>query len=190
MITLLKEKINELEREENPLQMRLKLINHQIKKQTNSTKKLKLKTLLQRKHKIEAQVEKVSADLAIYKQHYSKMQNEKPDQSAGDFWFITEKKFTKKEAVVPENCIMICLNPKTVDHIANWSFALPTNFVALPKIMLKDRVETSNVKRKQSVTRSSYKSELNAIDHSIFHETRREETKFEKGSNVRVALVR
>jgi len=192
-IPFLEEKIDGLEKENKPLSMRLKLIKKQFSKQSQKPESKKrdviLETLGSRKQKFEKNIQKINKKTARLKEKLRELKVSTPENPAPNFWFIEEKKVQNSN--IPDDCVIVCLNPKTVAKLENWNFGLASNFVAFPKIILKNNLETRNVKRKQSITRSSLKSELYSFEKKVFHEIKKESYKPVEGkTNVKIALVR
>jgi len=204
---MVKEKIEALNKRAKSPTMRLKLLNIQIKKQYNmylQTKKetnkkvrhyqKRLLRLKQRRERVKKQVESINSKISYYKKKYSDFQNASPEKPASSFWFISEKRLLTKEKskffTIPSDSVIVCLNPKTVSTLKNWHFTLSENFLALPKIILKENLETRNVKRKQSITRSAIKSKLYSFEQSVFHEKKTE--KYSSDQNrpeLKISLV-
>ena len=191
------EKNKKLEEEIKPVKMRARLINRQLERLKDKKKKSKIASLQKRKKKLDREVSRLSKAITRndkrnkrLRVQYEKYQNDSQKNPAGDFWLITKKKFKHKKAMVPKNCVIACLNPKNINKVVNWSFALAPNFVAFPRIILKNNLETKNIKKKQSVTRASLKSRLASLDKNLFHEVKKENSKVEKNEgNIKVALV-
>ena len=202
-LTSLHNKITTLQNNSKPLEMRKRLIARQIKRRTqrytlyqqttNQTKsktksyKQQLRKLKKRNRVVTKQLKQIKTDISALKEKHLAFQDATPKKPAGDFWFIDEKKAPR---VIPDNCVIVCLNPKTVAHIENWNFALSTKFLSFPRIILKKNLETRNVKRKQSITRSSLKSELYSFEKNVFHEVKKESYHLvAKRPNVKISLV-
>ena len=204
-LPLTKNRIDQLEQKTKPLTLRADLIKRQIERQKKHlalSKNKNRKKSFYRPEYYKNNLKKLEQRLSITTQTYKKVhqeilelkeklltfQNATPTKPAGDFWFIDKK--ILQNTVVPENCVIVSLNPKTVDRIENWSFSLSQNFMAFPKIILKENLETRNVKKKQSITRSALKSEFYALEKKVFHEQQKEVTKyFDDRPNVRVAIL-
>lgn len=200
----LQEKIEALEKKQEPLSIKTKLLKKQIE---NQEKKLDLATKMNLTEKLDGYREKlfslqtnkkasdkhlktIAKQLTDFKKRYEDMQSGKPAQTQSAHWFISKRKILTNTFTIPDNCVIVCLNPKTVKTVANWSFSVAPHFTMLPKIVLKENLETRNMKRKQSITRSSLKSKLYDFEKAIFHEARKEIVKVdEKQPNTKVALV-
>ena len=205
------EKINSMNEKLKPLKLQQKLINRQIEvkgitfhkgiafhegKTTADSSKNILKSLKKRKNAIDTKIKNLNKKIVLFTKRYKKLQAETPQNPAGDFWIITQKKFNvpptdkKGRAIIPENCVIVSMNPKIVSSVKNWNFAINKNFVAFPQIILKKNIETRNIRGHQSITRSSVKSELISWDKKVFHETRNEKYKKENDrSNVKISLI-
>lgn len=204
---LIQETIAELKTKARPFSMRSKLLARQIKKQNQlylqtkrETKKSvshytkRLKRLRLRRRKFVAQLKKINGKAAKLKEKYLEFQNATPEKPAIPFWFITKKSLStkrkSKKRTIPSDSVIVCLNPKTIDTVENWKFALAPNFVTLPRIILKKNLETKNIKRKQSITRSALKSELYSFEQSVFHELKKEAYKTDdKKTNMKISMV-
>lgn len=202
---LIEKKIDEYKEIEKPLTMRTKLLARQILKQRQlylqtkrETKKSvshytkRLKRLRERRSKILAELKKVRTKIENLKEKFLEIQNATPEKPAVPFWFIKKKKLqaTRKRRTIPSDAIIVCLNPKVVDTIKNWNFALAPNFVSLPRIVLKKNLETKNIRKKQSITRSALKSKLYSFEQGVFHEEKKEIYKVdEKKPNVKISMV-
>lgn len=191
----LHEKNTKLEDQIKPIKMRTKLIKRQMKRLKKQKKEKKISSLKERNKNLNIELQKINKSIASNKRKSKKLQKlleqiqkDSKAGSSGDSWLITEKKFKKKKAIIPDSCVIACLNPKNVARVENWNFVLASNFVAFPRIILKNNLETKNVKRKQSITRASLKSKLASLDKKIFHEPKIEEHRIEE--NVHVALVK
>jgi hypothetical protein len=191
---ILKREIDKLQKKIKPITMRLKLINRQISRQKLSKNKKRLSALRKRKFRMNSQEERINSKISTFKSKYTELQNSDDKASNNNnFWFIKEKRFYKKKkfANIPENCVIVSLNSKTVSHIENWKFPLAQNFIAFPRIILKKNLETKNIKRKQSITRSSVKSEIYSWEKDTFHAPKKEYSKFVQAQpNVKISLVK
>jgi hypothetical protein len=108
-IPLLEEKISQLQKQAKRLKVRLKVV---------------------KKKKLQSRLRYVEQKIKIYEQKRLALQNESEKKRAGDFWLISKKKFSKKKFIVPDHCVIACINPKTVKSAENWNFSLPSNFIA------------------------------------------------------------
>ncbi len=89
----------------------------------------------------------------------------------GGMWVQREKNLGNKQFIIPENAIIVLVDPKYVDHLETWNLNLPNNFIKLPKIVLK-----KDVKNKPT-DRAAAKSLLTSLDAMMFHEVVRGEVK-------------
>jgi hypothetical protein len=161
-----------------------KLLSKQIelrqKVNKNTTELSKNKELLSRKLTL------FKNKIYLYEQKRLAMQNETDKKAVGTFWFIKKKPIKEKNFVVPENCIVVCINPKIVQKVENWIFALSENFIPFPRIVLKDKVEQRDIPRKKSLVRSSHKS---LLELDPFYEVqKRKEKKFVEKPTVVATL--
>jgi hypothetical protein len=101
----------------------------------------------------------------------------------GGMWVQREKDLRKKNFVIPNNAIIILVDPKYVDHLDQWNINLASNFIKLPKIVLKREI------KHKSTDRAAAKSLLTSLDAAVFHEEVREEVK-EPSAKVKLTLVR
>ncbi|MCF7799875.1 hypothetical protein K9L05_00345 [Candidatus Babeliales bacterium] len=69
-----------------------------------------------------------------------------------------------KKVVVPENCLIVQINPKYIADVEIWKINLPRNFIKLPKIILKNDIDETVFKKQ------SCKSLLYSLDKQVFHE--------------------
>ena len=134
----------------------------------------KIKTLGTSKIKLIGDIGCLKRETASLQDQYQRLQKLSDDN--GDIWMIKERVINTKNFVAPQNCLIICMNPKIVDYVDNWKFFMPNNFVCLPRIILKSDLEIGNVRKSRSATRSSVKSELYSFDKNVFHEIKREQT--------------
>ena len=105
-------------------------------------------------------------------------------RSAGaDSWEWKEQKLKSGDFVVPLKTIVVVMDPTGVDHIENWNISLPSNFVALPRIVLKKRTQ-------EKLKQVSTKSLLYSLDLKPFHETIREERKTFASGKGHCSLMR
>jgi hypothetical protein len=186
-IPLLQKKIESTKKKIQPISMRLRLIDKQIDRQQAKQKKENVRSLRKRKLVAQEGLDALQRQIAVYKEKELAMRNATEKKPAGIFWIINEKKINTKKFLIPDNCVVVCLNPKTVTRVENWKFTLPSSFTALPRIVLKKNLETKNVKRRQSITRSAIKSQLPC---DPFHKDIKTECKiFTKRPNVKVSLV-
>ena len=134
----------------------------------------KIKKLNASKLNLEEAVELLKRDISFLKEQHKTLQKVSGD-AGGDIWMIKEKQISGEYFALPENCLIVCMNPKIVDYVDNWKFFMPNNFVCMPRIVLKKNLEQKNVKNKRSVTRSAIKSELYSLDKNVFHEVKKEQ---------------
>ncbi|MFA5074480.1 MAG: hypothetical protein WC436_00025 [Candidatus Babeliales bacterium] len=71
----------------------------------------------------------------------------------------------KKHVVVPENCLIVQINPKYIADLEIWKreISLAKNFIKLPKIILKNDIDEAVFKKQ------SCKSLLYSLDKTPFH---------------------
>lgn len=208
-IPVLQQKIHQLEQNLKPTTMRLRLIERQIQRQHHNLSHFEMSNKLYQTHydiapyqkklhalkgsqnRLKKQSDTLTNKIALLKKKYQELQNASNQEEAGDFWLITQKTLAKKRNKIPDNCVVVCLNPKIVHRIENRKYPLAPNFVAFPRLILKQNLETKNVKRKKSIIRSSHKSELYSFDTQVFHEPKKEELRsFANQPEVKVALTR
>lgn len=92
------------------------------------------------------------------------------------------KNLDKKSFVVPQNCVIVKINPKYVESVENWPVRFDKNFIKLPKIVLKKTADEKQLKRQ------SAKSLLYSFD--LFHEPVVEKKlPGDPSKNVRVSLA-
>ena len=102
----------------------------------------------------------------------------------GKKWIQKEKNLKKKNFIIPENCIIVLINPKYIEKVEVWSVNPGANFIKLPKIKLKDNLNEARVKRE------SNKSLLRSLDLLPFHEKiALEKKKFDNDPKKQVLLV-
>lgn len=110
-------------------------------------------------------------DLRLIADKHYKCYSFKKRGPFGGMWVQREKDLTKKKFIIPNNAIIILLDPKYVDHLEAWSVNLASNFVKLPKIVLKNEVHH------KTSDRAAAKSLLTSLDAAVFHEEVREVVK-------------
>ncbi len=204
-IDLVKKEIDNLKKLIKPTNVKLRLINRQIERQqfkslqaqtnnkNNNLYKKRLNSLRKRKLKINGILERINKKISRLNEKYQEFQEESTQNRIGDYWFISEKKYKQKSksAKIPDNCLIVCLNPKTVSKVENWNFPLQQNFVAFPKILLKKNLEKRNIKRKKSITRSSIKSELYSWENNPIHKQKKEILKTDNNQkNMKITLIK
>jgi len=195
---MLREKIAQLRRTIRPFRMRLRIVERQLARQQGNRSVVQLK---KRKLALTNQLKKIESTLDLFKRKYLAFKNADNKKQVGHFWFIEEKRLGSAsldsasletpQNIIPKNCIIVCMNPKNIRGVENWPFALPQNFVGIPRIILKNGLETRNVRKRQSITRSAHKAKLTSLEKKVFHETKLEEVKyFEKDGGRKVSLLR
>lgn len=78
-------------------------------------------------------------------------------------WDTVQKDLYKKHRYIPENAIVVFIDPKYIDHIENWNIPLTSNFIAMPKIILKNNYPC------KKITRATSKALLTSLDNTTFH---------------------
>jgi hydroxymethylpyrimidine pyrophosphatase-like HAD family hydrolase len=97
-------------------------------------------------------------------------------------WIQKEKHLDKKKFSVPQNCVILTIDPKYVDHVESWQILLPANYLKLPKIVLKDSPKLEH---------ESKKSLLYTLDSKPFNRNATAETHREASNpKVQVLLVK
>ncbi|MFH1644578.1 MAG: hypothetical protein ABIA74_05385 [bacterium] len=100
-------------------------------------------------------------------------------------WEWKEKTLQKKDFVIPQNCIIVLINPKYFEQLDEWKIHLLDKFIGLPKIVLNENIT------QDKLSRTGVKSHLYTLDNQYFHETIKQESKeFENQPNVKVVLAR
>lgn len=155
---LLESEIESFNKKIKACNSKYKLFNKQIelrKKTNNSTK-----DLLRKREIVLKKLIYFKDKVALYEQKRLAMQNESERRAPGVFWLIKKKLIKTRKFAIPENCVVVCINPKMVRKIENWNFSLSDQFISFPRIVLKDQIEMRDVPRKKSIVRSSRKSIL------------------------------
>ena len=98
-------------------------------------------------------------------------------------WLQKEKNLTRKNFAIPKNSIIVLVDPKYVEKIEEWNVSLADNFVKLPRIVLKSKIEFNKLKR------ISAKSLL-CLEDSVFHERigRKNDSPDVKNNKVKITL--
>lgn len=78
-------------------------------------------------------------------------------------WLRKNKNLKRKNFIIPQNSIIVLIDPKYVEKIEDWNIDLAENFIKLPRIVLKSTTDITKLKR------LSAKSLL-CLDDSVFHE--------------------
>ncbi len=102
--------------------------------------------------------------------------------SFGGSWVQREKDLSKKQLIIPTNAIIVLVDPKYVDHLDTWNVNLASNFIKLPKIILKKEIKN------KTTDRAAAKSLLTSLDSMVFHEEVREEVK-QPSAKVKLTLA-
>ena len=112
-------------------------------------------------------------------------------------WDIQEQKFADLNYIAPEKCIVLMLNPAYVEKVENWNIKLPSQFIPLPKIVLRDDVvphdilSTQDIKKgRGTLARASRKSLLYSLNPLLFHETTKDHKLTTAPENMTVSMVR
>jgi|SaaInlLV_10m_DNA_2_1039722.scaffolds.fasta_scaffold00047_22 hypothetical protein len=84
-------------------------------------------------------------------------------------WRAFERKLLDNTKSIPENCIIVTMHASRFDQMEHWTFASERHFAMLPKIVLRNNLETKNTKRSKSITRASIKSEIDSLGAKRFH---------------------
>lgn len=80
----------------------------------------------------------------------------------GGSWKRSDVQFNKENFVIPQNCVVVLIDPGYVDHVSEWNVSLDKRFIKLPMIVLKETTELKH---------ESAKSLLASLDAKIFHES-------------------
>ncbi|KKQ49728.1 MAG: hypothetical protein US69_C0002G0003 [candidate division TM6 bacterium GW2011_GWF2_38_10] len=80
-------------------------------------------------------------------------------------WNTTQKDLYKKHRYIPNNAVVVFIDPKYIDHIENWNIPLASNFIAMPKIVLKNNYPC------KKITHATSKALLTSLDNTTFHST-------------------
>ncbi|MCB9493269.1 MAG: hypothetical protein H6679_03270 [Epsilonproteobacteria bacterium] len=98
-------------------------------------------------------------------------------------WSSKEKNLEKKEYTIPEQSVIVMIDPKHVAKVEDWELDASTDIIKLPVIHLTKH-ETEELRR------LSAKSLLYALDSKPFHETIKEEKKNSSDNNkVKISLM-
>lgn len=90
----------------------------------------------------------------------------------------TNNKKTPQLTIIPQNSIVVLVDPKYVDHLEKWHIEFADNDVHLPQILLKAHKEVK-------IDHAANKSLLYTLDTKIFHEKISQRTKpMEKGTII------
>jgi len=79
-------------------------------------------------------------------------------------WVRSDQRFNHENFVIPENCVVVLLDPAHVDHVTEWNMQLGERFTKLPVIALKGASNLTDLKHE------SAKSLLSSLDAKMFHE--------------------
>lgn len=105
------------------------------------------------------------------------------DQDENEIWTIKEKFLSLKQFNIPENTIILLINPKYVQKLETWKIQFLKGFSPVPKIILNEYIS------KKKFTKRSVKSLLYSLDSQYFHEPISRETKeYEDNPNLKVSL--
>lgn len=100
-----------------------------------------------------------------------------------NIWQQKEKSLEKKNFIIPQNCVIVLINPKYVEKVKKWEVRLEDNFIKLPQIVLKESFDEKRVKREAA------KSLLRTLDANLFHQNEEVAQKSEK-MNIKISIVR
>ncbi len=92
---------------------------------------------------------------------------------------IKQDKLSEQKNIIPDDALIISINPKYLEKIEPWNINLPTHIKKLPSIILSD-----NTKQQKAST----KSLLYGLDSKVFHEAKIHSYKLD--SKVKVSLVK
>ncbi len=96
-------------------------------------------------------------------------------------WVGYKTNLNKEQLHVPNDTIIVLLDPKYVDHLEEWNLTLAKNFIQLPHITLKKEIKN------KSTDRAAAKSLLTSLDTAVFHEEIREVVK-QPSEKVKITL--
>ena len=77
---------------------------------------------------------------------------------------VVWKEFLLSSQVIPDNTVIIRMDPKMVKKLEPWDINLPSNFVKLPKVILKNNVTL------KELSYSSNKAFIYSLDEKPFHQ--------------------
>jgi len=78
-------------------------------------------------------------------------------------WVRCDQRFNHENFVIPENCVVILMDPQYIERVNEWNVQLGQRFTTLPIIVLKGQTHTD-------LKHESAKSLLSSLDAKIFHE--------------------
>jgi len=99
-----------------------------------------------------------------YFTHNNMYSNSYNTNSEASSWVRCDQRFNHENFVIPENCVVILLDPTHVDVVTEWGMQLGQRFTKLPVISLKGAENLPDLKHE------SAKSLLSSLDAKIFHE--------------------
>ena len=111
-------------------------------------------------------------ELAAEGKHYLMF---KMSKNIDDVWEVNRAELPAGSRTLPQNVLVITLNPAYVDRVEPWDFPLAENYISGPRIVLRDSIMTglSREDRKKgrgTVDRASRKSILYGLDERAFQE--------------------
>lgn len=101
------------------------------------------------------------------------------DEEGETYWEETRL----KSKYVPENAIIIRMNPKHVQNTPEWNTSIPKQFIKLPKIAIKKSVT------KKELQKASDKSNLSSLNEKRFHKHANVSIKDFPEKNLSVSLT-
>lgn len=103
-------------------------------------------------------------------ERYKSFSLKRTSTEPGAEWERKERTLDDCNFVIPENSIVVLVDPKYVDHVQTCNVTLPEHFVGLPSVVLKKGMS-------KKLKRTSAKSLLYSLELKPFHERIWEEKK-------------
>ncbi len=94
-------------------------------------------------------------------------------------WEWEECSLHQNNFIIPNNCLILLINPKYFDSLQEWRITLDDNFLAVPKIVLSTNFGS------KKIFRNGFKSILYNLDANYFHENIREVRKKDNENPLR-----
>lgn len=106
-------------------------------------------------------------------------------------WMFEQTSLKEHHFVVPQPCLIVCINPYYVKNVSMWSIDLGNNVIKLPKIVLKSEFTAEDIAKgdpqePSSLEWASNKSLMNTLHALNFHESVSERTKETNGVSLSI----